>query len=294
MKSIIYSCVFGLLAAMQIAGHSHVANPRSITGDVDARVNQNGLDNCGVAAKDSFKTYLAGMNRATRFFPGQTFDVTYHVTNADGAGPIRVEIDETGNGDAFTKTAQVITNVPGTAGRLDVSPTGSFPFNSTLVMTMPNDLNCGGINNQCLVRFIQDSSFGTCAFFNQIQPSPQINQRGQQLFDPRFNSQFNNQFDPRFNSQFINQFDPRFNSISGQLFSNNQFDPRINRRFNNQFNQQNLNQQQFNQQRFNPQQFNQQQFNQQRFNQQRFNQQRFNQQPVIQQQNQLHSQQARV
>lgn len=91
---------------------------------------------------------LAEFGALPEVVPGQTFSMTLHQVNGDGAGPYTCELDTTGTGNNF-QPITVATNVPGKNGR-----SGARAEDFPLTVQMPSNVKLtGGPNgNMGLIR----------------------------------------------------------------------------------------------------------------------------------------------
>ncbi|RPA74093.1 hypothetical protein BJ508DRAFT_333395 [Ascobolus immersus RN42] len=101
---------------------------------------------------------------------GGQLSMTLHQINADGAGPYRCTLDQTGTGQNF-QNVEVATNVPGFLGL----SLGNSATDLPLVVTMPAGLACtgsmGGMENICMVRCQNQAlagPFGGCVPVQQV------------------------------------------------------------------------------------------------------------------------------
>lgn len=151
-----------------VFGHSHILN-FPVNGNIDIRQSEAKGDPCGVTANHVEK-YFGGMGNALRVMPGAMTEFDFQVTNSDGAGPISVKIDQTASGKSFDMNAFVEKDVPGEKGILNQSPTGKFPFNTTIRVQIPSRMNCKGPGGVCLVQLKNPTDFVSCVYVSAFQP----------------------------------------------------------------------------------------------------------------------------
>ncbi|KAJ1512541.1 hypothetical protein HMI54_015645, partial [Coelomomyces lativittatus] len=155
---IVVSCL-----ASMVNAHGHLTHPGVFTALADQRGNQNGVNACGLvsnaAITDAIKRFPP-----TFIQPGTEAKFLYTVTNGDGAGPVRVDIDTTGAGTTFNTPATITTQVPGNNANLaqNQAPGGRFPGDFPLSFTVPQGLNCP--SGACVLKVTNPQNFISCMF----------------------------------------------------------------------------------------------------------------------------------
>ncbi|KAJ3088538.1 hypothetical protein HK102_008532 [Quaeritorhiza haematococci] len=103
---------------------------------------------------------LAGMDMTPRMTltPGSSAQLQWFQQNGDGAGPLVAAIDPTGTGQSF-QNVEISQNIPGEAGR----NRGSSRQTLDVAINVPQDLQCTGPNNACLLKLTNPLGFVSCA-----------------------------------------------------------------------------------------------------------------------------------
>jgi len=163
------AAVIGL--ASTVLGHGHIRN--SINQEVDVRITDAGVNSCGVQLANSVSAFLNGSRNPFMMIKGAENELTYRMTNSDGAGPLSVAIDPSCTGDSFSKQLEVKVQVPGENGILnDPALPKDFKFN----VTLPSDLKCDcNLPNVCLMRVITPTQFTSCIFIAPIEKAREFN-----------------------------------------------------------------------------------------------------------------------
>jgi len=176
MRKFVSSAVVVVLGVVALSGriaeaHGHLKN--SINQEVDIRFTDPTVDACGVLKAQTQTALETGSKKPFMFFRGQSNELTYRMTNSDGAGPLTLTIDSKCEGTTFDKTLTIPDNVPGVNGILnDNTLPKDFKFN----VTVPNDLKCSCSNqNVCLLRITTPQSFTSCIFVAPVDKSRGFN-----------------------------------------------------------------------------------------------------------------------
>ncbi|KAJ1500245.1 hypothetical protein HMI54_010982 [Coelomomyces lativittatus] len=154
------------LGSRFVNGHGHLLE--SFTGFADFRVNQGGVNECGLV---TLQAIAHAMNQTTPVpvVLGQNRTFQYQITNNDGAGGLTVAFDETGVGNAFNKRGTVVVQPPGNGGNLAGVVN---PQTHPVTITIPSNLQCSNAKKICIMQVKQAQQFGSCVFVTPQAAAP--------------------------------------------------------------------------------------------------------------------------
>lgn len=169
------------------SAQGHMYSPIPIQGDNDITGYSNNLDGCGLSTAQQYMYTNAQRAPSMSIYAGQVVTLGYIANGPLGFGPMYVRFDSNGMGSNYTSYAQITNNLAGTNGYLQQSPSGSYPYRTSLTFTVPQNLQCNN-NGLCLMQVLNQQAYVSCTYVKLVSQTTnsgdltQVNAAGTGLY----------------------------------------------------------------------------------------------------------------